>query len=104
MSKFDIKSLQTSEEFFQELIERNEKFVFDSITSSAGEILLRPCWETPWLEWDRNKFYFDDNPIDLPKNGKWKYRLPVTYNVSNKTFLSNFTSLTSNASVLKENE
>lgn len=86
MSKFDIKSLQTSETFFQELIERNEKFVFDNIVGNGGEILLRPCWDSAWLEWDRNKFYFDDNPIDLPKNGKWKYRLPVTYDKSKNTF------------------
>lgn len=86
MSKFDIKSLQTSEAFFQDLIDRNDNVVFETTTSEYGELLLKPCWNTPWLEWDRNKFYFDDNPIDLPKNGKWKYRLPVTYNVSNKTF------------------
>ena len=68
-----------------------------AILQAAGEIpfgtkavpILYPCYATKWESFTGNKFYFDDNPIDLPKNGKWKYRLPVTYDVSNKTFQSN---------------
>ncbi len=51
------------------------------------------CWGTPWENFEGNKFYFDDTPADLPKPGKWKYRLPVSYikadkkiEVRNETF------------------
>lgn len=45
------------------------------------------CWGTPWEDFSGNKFYFDDTPHDLPKNGKWKYRLPVSYMSSEQTFV-----------------
>lgn len=44
-----------------------------------------PCWDTPWNEFQGNKIYFDNTPIDLPKPGNWKYRLPMIYDVSKKT-------------------
>jgi hypothetical protein len=46
---------------------------------------ISPCFEQPWSEFSGNVLYFDDTPVDLPKTGKWKYRLPVTYDVGKKT-------------------
>jgi hypothetical protein len=68
-----------------------------SILEAAGPIpfgtkavpILYPCYATKWETFEGNKFYFDDTPIDLPKNGKWKYRLPVTYDLAKKTFQAN---------------
>jgi hypothetical protein len=53
--------------------------------NSIVEIGFPPCYELSWSEFPGNVLYFDDTPVDLPKTGKWKYRLPITYDVAKKT-------------------
>ena len=81
----------------------------DAILAGAGPIpfgtkavpILYPCYSTKWESFPGNKFYFDDTPIDLPKNGKWKYRLPVKYDLSNKTFEKTGMDVFTNVSSIK---
>jgi hypothetical protein len=91
------------------LNEEGAKKEEDAILQGAGTIpfgtkavpILYPCYSTKWESFTGNKFYFDDTPIDLPKNGKWKYRLPVKYDLSNKTFQKNGMDVFPNVSSIK---
>lgn len=50
----------------------------------------RPCVDLAWEDFPGNKLYFDSTPDDLPKNGKWKYRLPYTFDANtSRIFLNN---------------
>lgn len=46
---------------------------------------ITECRFKEWREYPNNKRYFEDIPFDLPKTGRWKYRIPVNYDKNNKT-------------------
>lgn len=55
-----------------------------------------PCESLPWEDFPGNKLYFDSTPLDLPKNGRWKYRLPHIFDTSNSKIVLNTNTLYSN--------
>ncbi len=87
MSKFKINDVWSNDQILQEVVNRSADWeIINNTTEVPGQPgimkLGDPCSVVEWKEFAGNKLYFDDNPVDLPKTGKWKYRLPVTYNKS----------------------
>jgi hypothetical protein len=62
---------------------------FNEETDLYGVTAITPrfCSELAWEDFPGNKLYFDSTPFDLPKNGRWKYRLPYIFDV-NKSEIS----------------
>lgn len=99
MSSFNLKDVYTSDELLGQILHRSDDW--KTIDMNRTETLDRngnriddpfaptrlgnPCSDVPWEEFAGNKLYFDDTPIDLPKTGRWKYRLPIIYDQSKKT-------------------
>lgn len=83
MSKFKINDVWSNEKILEEIVNRSadwESLNTTEATDLPGVFKLPdPCTMVEWKEFAGNKLYFDDTPLDLPKTGKWKYRLPVTY-------------------------
>lgn len=81
-----------------------------------GPVALSPtiCSELAWEDFPGNKLYFDSTPLDLPKNGRWKYRVPYNFDTENSQIISNQTILYKNIvslqikdgkrGILKEND
>ncbi len=46
---------------------------------------ITECRFKDWKDYPNNKRYFEDVPFELPKTGRWKYRIPLTYNKNQKT-------------------
>jgi len=88
----------------------NEKYGQD------GPVAITPrfCADLEWEDFPGNKLYFDSTPVDLPKNGRWKYKIPYTYDQTNSKISLNQTILYKNIisiqikdgkrGVLKEND
>lgn len=86
MSKFKINDVWSNDQILEEIVNRSADWESLNTTTETDLLgvlkLADPCTSVEWKEFAGNKLYFDDTPLDLPKTGKWKYRLPVTYDKS----------------------